>query len=187
MYQVPLEQEHSSSSSDEEYIGMNPTAKSNPVKFVRFRCTKTRISGSGNGGNGGPVALGSFSLWVEGSNKPVDYKKAKASNPMGTWKGEVKDLVEFEGMKANAGFRDRAGTPLVIAFQNPLPLNGFSWKTPIERGTESSDPVRWKLEGSPNGTYWFTLHEQARDYPTPLERGWRLPLFRFDGQSPLFR
>jgi hypothetical protein len=68
-----------------------------------------------------------------------------------------------------------------------VPVAGFSWKTPAAAGTETTDPVRWKLEGSANGTYWFTLHDQARDYAIPMERGWRVPIFWFNGDVPLFR
>jgi hypothetical protein len=147
------------------------------VKYVRFRCTKTR-------GAGGGVALGSFALWAR-RGQELELRRATASNPMGKWSGTVEDLAENNS--AARGFRDAAGTPLVIAFPEPVPVAGFSWKTPAAAGTETTDPVRWKLEGSANGTYWFTLHDQARDYATPMERGWRLPLFWFNGDVPLFR
>jgi hypothetical protein len=148
------------------------------VKYVRFRCTKTR------GGTTPSVALGSFALWAR-QGQQLELRRAKASNPMGKWAGTVEDLAESN--PAARGFKDSAGTPLVIAFPEPVPVAGFSWKTPSAAGTELTDPVRWKLEGSANGTYWFTLHEQTRDYGTPMERGWRLPLFWFDGKPPLFR
>jgi hypothetical protein len=158
------------------------------VKYVRFRCTKTRggtpVAGTPLASLSPACTLGSFALWAR-PGQQLELRRAKASNPMGKWAGTVEDLAENNS--AARGFKDSAGTPLVIAFPEPVPVAGFSWKTPAAAGTESTDPVRWKLEGSANGTYWFTLHEQTRDYAIPMERGWRVPIFSFDGKPPLFR
>jgi hypothetical protein len=142
-------------------------------KYIRFRTIKTRNP------NAPVVRLSKFSLWYNTSKLYIGG--AVASNPMGTWKGSIRDVTEEGG-----GWEDKAKQPLVLAFSSPVHVNGFSWSIPIQKDRSvACDPVRWKVEGSSNGVYWTTLHDQSRsDYETPVHPGWPLPIFMFDGSSP---
>jgi hypothetical protein len=169
----PLEQEGSSAA-----LSLTPLAPSSPtIKYIRFRPLKTRQP------NAAAARIGLFSLW-HGTSR-LNISSAVASNPMGTWKGDIYDITEEGGPRA-AGWEDRAKQALVLAFPTPIRATGFSWTVPAAAtAAAAGDPVRWKLEASPNGVFWTTLHEQTRfDYETPIHPGWPLPIFMFDGSEP---
>ena len=135
-------------------------------KYIRFRPVETRVADAFN------VAIGRITLYLDG--QIIDMRAAKASNPMGTWVGHIEDVT---GATAT-GWSDDHKKTLMFAFPYPTLVNGYTWTTAAE-GVEG-DPVRWKLEGSTNGTYWTTLHDQTRGtYATPYGRGEIVGMFSF--------
>ena len=93
---------------------------------------------------------------------------------MGTWVGQTENVT---GATAT-GWSDDHKKALMFAFPYPTLVNGYTWTTAAE-GVEA-DPVRWKLEGSTNGTYWTTLHDQTRGaYAAPYGRGEIVGMFSF--------
>lgn len=136
-------------------------------KYIRFRCLGTRSAAAD------AVSLGRFSLFYRGSEIAIGH--AKATNPMGDWGGSIADIVGA----AAAGFRDPYKKALVLAFPLPILADGFSFTTARGARSAAEDPVTWKVEGSHNGTFWQTLHEQLAPFPVPMKRGENLPLFKF--------
>ena len=93
---------------------------------------------------------------------------------MGDWTGVVGDITGSGGK----GFRDVYKKALVFAFPQPILVDGFSFTTARGVRSAAEDPVTWKMEGSHNGTFWQTLHDQSVPFPVPAKRGEDLPMFR---------
>jgi hypothetical protein len=135
-------------------------------KYIRFRPVETRVADAFS------AAIGRITLYLDG--QIIDMRGAKASNPMGTWVGHTEDVT---GASAT-GWSDDHKKPLMFAFPYPTLVNGYTWTTAAD-GVEA-DPIRWKLEGSSNGTYWTTLHDQTRGaYAVPYGRGEIVAMFSF--------
>ncbi len=93
----------------------------------------------------------------------------KLSNPMGTWKG-VGEWV------------DKNKRPLVFAFPEPVRLTGYSWTTVAAPRGPVMDPLRWKMEGSPNGVFWEEVDDRtAADQYVPKARATKLAMFVLGG------
>jgi hypothetical protein len=140
-------------------------------KYIRFRCLGTRSAAAE------AVSLARISLFYRGSEIAIGH--AKATNPMGDWGGSTADITGGVSGAAAAGFRDVYKKALVLAFPLPILADGFSFTTARGVRSAAEDPVTWKLEGSHNGTFWQTLHEQLAPFPVPMKRGENLPLFTF--------
>jgi hypothetical protein len=135
-------------------------------KFLRFRPVSTRVP------TAEAVAVWRFSFFYRGTELAVN--QAKVTNPMGDWTGVVGDVTGTGGK----GFRDVYKKALVFAFPQPILVDGFSFTTARGVRSAAEDPVTWKMEGSHNGTFWQTLHEQSRPFAVPVKRGEDLPMFR---------
>ena len=143
--------------------------KSQSYKYIRFRAVKTRDPSNPT------VDVGKFRFLT--GQVEVDLRFAKVTNPMGSWVGDVGDLV---GPGFRRGFSDINKKAIIFAFPYAMLINGFTWTTANPDRGVGGDPVQWKLEGSQNGTFWVTLRDQTRhDYPVPTERYQELPVFRF--------
>ena len=143
--------------------------KAQSFRYIRFRPVKTRDPANPT------VDVGKFRFLLGQSE--VDLRSAKAANPMGSWVGDIEDLV---GDGFRRGFSDVHKRALVFGFPYAMLINGFTWTTANPDKGVGGDPVQWKLEGSQNGTYWTTLRDQTKhNYPVPLERYQELPVFRF--------
>ena len=137
-------------------------------KYIRFRPIKTRSAAADS------VAIGHFAFFY--GDKELRMDSVAVSNPMGDWVGRITDVA---GPGRGKGFVDNYKKPIVFAFPVPVTVNGFSFTTSASEKT-GADPVRWKLEGSHNGTFWQLLHDQTVvDYPLPMRRGADLPVFKF--------
>ena len=149
-------------------------APSDPIdsksyKYLRFKPVKTRDPSNPT------VDVGKFRFLIGQSE--VDLRFAKVTNPMGSWVGDLQDVV---GPGYRRGFSDTYKKALVFAFPYAMLINGFTWTTANPDRGVGGDPVQWKLEGSQNGTYWVTLRDQTKhNYPVPVERYQELPVFRF--------
>ena len=149
-------------------------APSDPIdsksyKYLRFKPVKTRDPSNPT------VDVGKFRFLLGQSE--VDLRFAKVTNPMGSWVGDLQDVV---GPGYRRGFSDTYKKALVFAFPYAMLINGFTWTTANPDRGVGGDPVQWKLEGSQNGTYWVTLRDQTKhNYPVPVERYQELPVFRF--------
>ena len=143
--------------------------KAQSYKYIRFRALKTRDPAHPT------VEIGKFRFLIGKSE--VDLRFAKVTNPMGTWVGDVQDIV---GNGFRRGFSDTHKKALIFAFPYAVLMDGFTWTTANPDKGVGGDPVQWKLEGSQNGTYWITLRDQTKhSYPVPAERYQELPVFRF--------
>lgn len=143
--------------------------KAQSYKYIRFRPVKTRDPANAT------VDVGKFRFLLGKSE--VDLRFAKVTNPMGSWVGDLQDVV---GGGFRRGFSDLHKKAIVFAFPYAMMINGFTWTTANPDKGVGGDPVQWKLEGSQNGTYWITLRDQTKhDYPVPVERYQELPVFRF--------
>ena len=161
MYQIPLKRE-----GPEEKVSA-PEEEGVAYKFLRFRPIATRKAAAE------AVSVQRVSFFYKGVE--LIMSGAKVSNPMGGWEGRLEDVV---GAGAK-GFRDDYKKPLVFAFTKPVLVDGFSFTT-SRTETPDSDPVRWKVEGSHNGTFWQVLSDQSLgNYPVPAARGTDLPVFKF--------
>jgi hypothetical protein len=138
-------------------------------KYLRFRPVKTRDPMNPT------VDVGKFRFFL-GKNE-VDIQTAKVTNPMGTWVGDVEDVV---GDGFRRGWSDAHKKALVFAFPYAMLIDGFTWTTANPDSGIRGDPVQWKLEGSQNGVYWTTLRDQTKhNYAVPTARFQELPVFRF--------
>ena len=143
--------------------------KGQSYKYLRFRTIKTRDPANPT------VDVGKFRFLL--GHSEVDLRFAKVTNPMGSWVGDLQDVV---GSGYRRGFSDMYKKALVFAFPYAMLINGFTWTTANPDRGVGGDPVQWKLEGSQNGTYWVTLRNQTKhNYPVPVERYQELPVFRF--------
>jgi hypothetical protein len=143
--------------------------KAQSYKYIRFKPLKTRDPAHPT------VEIGKFRFLI--GHSEVDLRFAKVTNPMGTWVGDVQDVV---GRGFRRGFSDRHKKTLIFAFPYAMLMDGFTWTTANPDKGMGGDPVQWKLEGSQNGTYWTTLRDQTKhSYPVPAERYQELPVFRF--------
>jgi hypothetical protein len=130
-------------------------------KYLRFRPLQTRAEGA-------PVRTGPFVLFDE-LQKPMEFnaRRVKASNPMGTWRGTAADIF---GPAAKGTWEDAHRSALIFAFTEPTVFTGLQFLRGTGTGPGPGVPVRWKIEGSQNGTYWETLHDQSRsDFPVGSE------------------
>ena len=144
-------------------------SKTNSYRYIRFRPYRTRVPSHPR------VNVAKFRFFL-GKNE-VDTRNAKATNPMGSWVGDIQD-VTTDGY--NKGWSDMNKKAIVFAFPYPVLIDGFTWTTADPDAGIDGDPVRWKLEGSSNGTYWITLRDQSNvSYPVTNTRFQELPIFRF--------
>jgi hypothetical protein len=125
-----------------------PAKEESSYKFLRFRCTATRDPDAPS------VSLGSLSFFY--NEKRLSLKKARVSNPLGTWNQNTVDE-----------WTDDHKSPLILSFPVPILVSGYSLTT--SKHDASYDPVSWKLDASPNGTFWKTI-DIKNSYATPLER-----------------
>lgn len=138
-------------------------------KYIRFRPTKTRFHMNPT------VDVGKFRFLL-GENE-IDMRDVNVSNPMGSWVGDVEDVI---GRGYKRGWSDRNKKAIVFAFPYATLVNGFTWTTANPDKGHGGDPVQWKLEGSQNGVYWTVLRDQTRhNYAVPEARFQELPVFRF--------
>ena len=162
LYKEPLRQ----TGGGEESL---PEKRASSYKYIRFRPTKTRYPMNPT------VDVAKFRFFL-GKNE-VDITNAKVTNPMGSWVGDVGDVV---GSGFTRGWSDVNKKALVFAFPYAVLLDGFTWTTANPDKGLGGDPVQWKLEGSQNGVYWTVLRDQTRhDYPVPKNRFQELAVFRF--------
>ncbi|NBP66160.1 MAG: hypothetical protein EBU66_16080, partial [Bacteroidetes bacterium] len=155
-----------------KYVNADDTLKperANSYRYIRFRPIKTRNPDTNE------VHVGKFRFFL-GPNE-IDMGNAKVSNPMGTWVGDIEDVI---GRGYTNGWSDAHKKALVFSFPYSVLINGFTWITASPEKGIDGDPVQWKLEGSDNGVYWVTLRNQTNhNYPVPKERFQELPIFRF--------
>jgi hypothetical protein len=142
---------------EKNVLPLTRAAVSSTVKYVRFRPFRTRSAAAGT------VRLGGLELF--NGDEPVSMNGVQVSNPMGTWVGSAADF-------SAEGWEDRHKKALVFAFPNSVQVSHYRWRTAKGEGSEGDDPVRWKLEGSPNGTFWMTLHDMSvEETSVPTARG----------------
>lgn len=172
LFQEPLRSVASPSEQGPQIVGGETTIspeKSTSYKYIRFRPVKTRDPKNAT------VDVGKFRFFVGGSE--VDMRFAKVTNPMGSWVGDLQDVV---GPGFRRGWSDVNKKALVFAFPYAMLINGFTWTTAHPDKGVGGDPVQWKLEGSQNGVYWTVLRDQTKhNYAVPHERFQELPVFRF--------
>ena len=98
---------------------------------------------------------------------PVSYAGASASNPGGnTPAAEVAGNL-IDGSNASK-WLDFFRGPVVFSFPSAVTIDGYRFTTAndaIER-----DPVRWLIEGSPDGSSWTVLDYRDVDFATPTDR-----------------
>ena len=143
--------------------------RASSYKYIRFRPTKTRYPMNPT------VDVAKFRFFL-GKNE-VDVTNAKVTNPMGSWVGDVGDVV---GNGFTRGWSDVNKKALVFAFPYAILLDGFTWTTANPDKGLGGDPVQWKLESSQNGVYWTVLRDQTHhDFPVPKNRFQELTVFKF--------
>jgi hypothetical protein len=126
-------------------------------KFLRFTPTDTR------GKEASAVNVGKFTFFYE--DQPL-LLKGTATNPMGTWEGQMKDVT---GPGTTSGWSDSHKKSLVFAFREPIAIDAYSFTTSVPEMGIEGDPVSWKLETSQNGTFW-TVRDTQTNFPTPVGR-----------------
>ena len=126
-------------------------------KFLRFTPTETR------GKEASAVNVGKFTFFYE--DQPL-LLKGTATNPMGTWEGQMKDVT---GPGTTSGWSDSHKKSLVFAFRDPIAIDAYSFTTSVPEAGIEGDPVSWKLESSQNGTFW-TVRDTQTKFPTPVRR-----------------
>jgi hypothetical protein len=68
-------------------------------------------------------------------------------------------------MTEGTGWYDDHKSPLIFAFPQPILVSAYSLTS--SRHDPATDPVAWKLDASPNGTFWQTIDSNRG---MPLER-----------------
>ena len=143
--------------------------KPGSYKYLRFKPVKTRDPRNAT------VEVGKFRFFLGKSE--IDMTNVKVTNPMGTWIGDIEDVV---GPAYTSGWSDLHKRAIVFAFPYATMVNGFTWTTANPDKGVGGDPVQWKLEGSQNGVYWTVLRDQTHhNFPVTVTRFQELPLFRF--------
>ncbi|GAA5482337.1 discoidin domain-containing protein [Haloferula sargassicola] len=79
-------------------------------------------------------------------------------------------------------FADAGGRPVVFEFNEAVTIDGYQFAT--TDGSINSDPVRWILEGSDDGTSWTLIDNvTAFDYPVTETRNADTQAFPLPGSS----
>jgi hypothetical protein len=106
------------------------------------------------------VSLSEFQL-LEGD---TPLSGATATNPGGSSSSNPQNAVDGS---FNSYWSDTNIKPLVLDFGSIVATTGYRFSTsPL---SSDADPVSWKLEGSLDGTTWFTIDEQSKQ-PVPTAR-----------------
>jgi hypothetical protein len=162
---------------------ITPTSGITAFKFMRFRPLATRSATSSY------VHVSKVKFFIDDATEFVmDSTNTVVTNPQGD--GTPANAL---GTDTTKKWIDTQKKSLVFAFKEAQTLRGFSWSTApgtsaLDTTAAGGDPVRWKLEGSINGVFWQTLHDQsASDYAVNTGRLFNLPIFHFDGSAPAAR
>src|SRR5262249_15787199 len=106
-----------------------------------------------------PIGLGATATNPGGSNA--------ANATEGALKAIDNDLTT-KWLDANRSAT--VANPLVVDFQSPQQATSYRWATANDSAT-TRDPIRWKVEGSLDGTTWVLLDDKTgADYPTTATR-----------------
>jgi hypothetical protein len=140
-----------------------PRKEESAYKFLRFRCLATRDPDAPS------VSLESISFFY--NDKRLSLKKARVSNPLGTWNGSTAE-----------GWVDDHKSPLIFSFPTPILVSAYSLTT--SKHDAADDPVTWKVDASPNGTFWRTI-DYRNSYAMPLERLTETPVLPFSSANTI--
>jgi hypothetical protein len=69
---------------------------------------------------------------------------------------------------------DSDSRELVIKFPTMVHIDSYKLRTGNGNATINSDPVKWRLEGSVNGTFWTILDDRTdgKAYVPPIRNIW---------------
>ena len=84
-----------------------------------------------------------------------------------THTGEETPFKEMDPWSSDKG-------QLVVKFPRAVQIDTYKLRTGREAGTVNSDPVKWRLEGSRNGTFWVVLDDRTdgKAYVPPVRNVW---------------
>ncbi|MBB5352730.1 hypothetical protein HNR46_002978 [Haloferula luteola] len=129
-----------------------------------------------------------------GSNgSDIDLISVVVTNPGGTFEpnetlGAVRLVDGFTNDKptgdgvTTSRFMDASGGAVVFAFESAVTIDGYQFAT--TDGNTNTDPVRWVLEGSVDGSEWTLVDNvTAFDYPTTEDRDADTQEFPLPGAS----
>lgn len=119
-------------------------------QFFRFRVLETRDAAAAQ------ATIGGFQF-MNGAME-VFHPDAKVWNPH---TGERKPFFSREA------WSDSDQKEFIVRFPVAVAVNRYKIQTSDQ--DQAFDPVRWRLEGSHNGTYWLPLDERSQKMPA--ERG----------------
>ncbi|RYD64561.1 MAG: hypothetical protein EOP84_32625, partial [Verrucomicrobiaceae bacterium] len=128
-------------------------------QYYRFTPTKLRIETSNS------IQLAEFNFLQSGG--AVDMSTVEISNPGGST--PATEVVErlIDGNNATK-WLDFHKSPVVFNFGTPTEVDGYRFTTAND--STERDPLRWKLEGSNDGSTWTLLDYRNVDFGTPTAR-----------------
>jgi hypothetical protein len=109
------------------------------VKYVRFQITEVRDSDM--------VCVGGFRFLY--NDTPIPFEKIQQWNP------HTGDSKNYNGEV----WSDSDQLSTIFYFSEPLEITHYELKSSYE--SEEHDPIQWKVEGSMNGSFWFTLDDRT--------------------------
>lgn len=134
-------------------------AGSATYQYYRFSQTKLRNNATANS-----IQLAEMQLFLNATQ----ITGATASNPGGNNPGAEPPAKAVDG-DTNTKWLDFNKSALVLNFGSPVTVNGYRWATAND--SIDRDPIRWRFEGSTNGSTWTVLDDQtAADFPVPTTR-----------------
>jgi fibronectin-binding autotransporter adhesin len=103
-----------------------------------------------------PIALGAVATNPGGTNPGNEAPPMAIDNNTGTkWLDSARSAT--------------VNNPLIINFQSPQQVTAYRWATAND--AVGRDPIRWRMEGSTDGTTWVMLDDKTgADYPTSQTR-----------------
>jgi hypothetical protein len=123
------------------------------IKYIRFQCTEIR--------NSDKVEVGGFRFLH--NSTPVPFSKIQ------TWNPHTGESSAYSG----GTWSDSDQNTIVFCFSEPLEVNEYEIRTSAV--SMDYDPLRWKLEGSMNGSFWTILDDRTKkETGIPLDRGYTI-------------
>jgi hypothetical protein len=110
------------------------------IKYVRFQFTEVRDSER--------VCVGGFRFLNNGV--PIPFEKMHLWNPH---TGESK-------VYGGEAWCDSDQRSVIFYFSEPKQITEYELKSSYE--SEEHDPTQWSVEGSMNGSFWFTLDDRTQ-------------------------
>ena len=136
------------------------SASAADFRYYRFTPTHLRDDATSNS-----IQISEFGFLDSGAE--IDLSGVTVTNPGGRNPAAETAPKIIDGL-TNTKWLDFNKAPLVFDFGTTTTVSGYFFATPNDAADR--DPLRWKMEGSTDGTTWVLLDNLIADAPVPADR-----------------